>query len=125
MYGEPTQGPGPVVTLIYLAIIVVSIVALWRVFAKAGLPGWGALVPFYNLYLLLKLAGRPGWMLILFLIPIVNLVIAVIVSLDVASNFGQGTGFGIGLFFLPFIFYPVLGFGAATYQVAATSRAPA
>lgn len=101
--------------LIYLAIFVLIIAGIWRVFTKAGRPGWGALIPIYNLYLLCGIAGKPGWWVILMFIPIVNLIISILVSLGVAENFGKGAGFGIGLAFLPFIFYPILGFGDATY----------
>jgi hypothetical protein len=63
-------------------------------------------------------AGRPGWWLILMLIPFVNLIIAIILSVDIAKHFGKGVGFAIGLIILPIIFYPVLGFGSAQYQGA-------
>ncbi len=102
--------------LCYSALIVLVIVGLWKAFAKAGQPGWAAIVPIYNIYIMLKIAGRPGWWLLLFLIPLVNLVIAIIVALDIAKAFGKGTGFGLGLAFLAFIFYPILGFGDATYK---------
>ena len=69
----------------------------------------------YNIYLMCKISGRPGWWLILFLIPLVNIVVALIVFIDLAKAFGKGTGFGIGIFFFSFIFYPILGFGSATY----------
>ena len=62
---------------------------------KAGKPGWGAIIPFYNIYLIVKVAGRPGWWLILYFIPIVNIIIWLIVCIDVARNFGHGAGFGI------------------------------
>ncbi|MCA9100891.1 MAG: signal peptidase I, partial [Planctomycetales bacterium] len=88
-------------------------------FTKAGKPGWGALIPIYNVILLLQIAGRPIWWILLFLIPIVNLVIAVIVAIDIAKHFDKGTGFGLGLAFLGFIFYPILGFGDARYRAAA------
>lgn len=107
--------------LIYIGLIVFVIAALWKVFVKAGQPGWACIIPFYNAYVLLQIAGRPGWWLLLFLIPFVNIVIAIIVALDVAKNFGKGAGFGIGLAFLGFIFYPILGFGDATYQGPARS----
>lgn len=87
-------------------------------FTKANQPGWAILIPIYNFYILLKIAGRPGWWLLLFLIPLVNLVICFMVALDIAKSFGKGTGFGLGLFFLSFIFYPILGFGSAAYQGA-------
>ena len=96
-----------------LAVLVIA--GLWKTFNKAGLPGWGAIIPIYNVYLMLKLAGRPGWWLLLYLIPCVSLVIAIIVSLDIAKAFGKGALFGIGLALLGFIFFPILGFGSAQY----------
>ncbi|MBS0662329.1 MAG: signal peptidase I [Verrucomicrobia bacterium] len=101
--------------IVQLVIIVLIVAGFWKVFTKASQPGWAAIIPIYNLYILLKIVGRPAWWLILFLVPIVNLVIAVLVALDVAKSFGKGTGFGIGLFLLGFIFYPILGFGDAVY----------
>lgn len=102
--------------IVMLAIVIFMIAAMWKVLEKAGQPGWGILIPIYNIYLLLQVAGRPGWWIILLIIPFVNIVIEIIMSIDIAKNFGKDTGFGIGLFFLGFIFYPILGFGSATYQ---------
>lgn len=104
-----------IILLIQLAIVVAVIAGIWKTFAKAGQPGWAAIIPIYNVYILLKIANRPWWWLLLMLIPLVNLVIAIIVALDIAKAFGKGTGFGIGLALLGFIFYPILGFGSATY----------
>lgn len=101
--------------LVFLAIMFTVIAGIWKTFAKAGQPGWGVLVPIYNTYLVLRIAGRPGWWLLLLLIPIVNLVLMIIVLLDFARSFGKGGGFAMGLLFLPFIFYPILGFGPAEY----------
>ena len=70
---------------------------------------------------LLEIAGRPIWWFILLIIPLVGIIVAIVVSLDIAKNFGQGAGFGIGLALLPFIFYPILGFGDAKYQGAVAS----
>ncbi len=112
-----SAGIGSIVGLIiYLAILVVIIAGVWKTFEKAGQPGWALFIPFYNIYVMLKIAGRPGWWLILFIIPLVNFIIAIVMSVDIAKNFGKGTGFGIGLAFLGFIFYPILGFGDAQYQ---------
>jgi len=105
-----------IVLVIYIAVIVLEIAGWWMILSKAGKPGWGAIIPFYNIYLFCKVAGRPGWWLILFLIPLVNIVVAFIVFIDVARRFGKGTGFGIGLTLLSFIFAPLLGFGDATYS---------
>ncbi|HRI81862.1 MAG TPA: DUF5684 domain-containing protein [Opitutaceae bacterium] len=104
-----------IVLLIQLAIVVAVIAGVWKTFAKAGQPGWAAIIPIYNVYILLKIANRPWWWLLLMLIPLVNLVIAIIVAIDVAKAFGKGAGFGIGLALLGLIFYPILGFGSATY----------
>ena len=105
----------PVISIIYLAVVVFEIYCFWKLFVKAGKPGWGAIIPIYNIYLLLKIIGRPGWWLILFLIPIVNFVIFIIMYLDLAKSFGRGTGFGIGLIFLSFIFVPILALGESRY----------
>lgn len=107
------EGGIPLIQLLILALI---IVALWKVFEKAGKPGWGAIVPIYNIILMLEIAGKPLWWIILFFIPIVNIVIDIIVSIEIANRFSKGTGFGVGLALLPFIFYPILGFGDAKYK---------
>ena len=108
-------GLGAIGIIIYLAVAVFYIFVYWKVFEKAGLPGWGILIPIYNAYLFLKIAKRPGWWLLLWFIPLVNIVIAIIVVFDIAKYFGKSTGFGFGLLFLSFIFYPILAFGDAEY----------
>ena len=107
---------GLIFFLIYIAIIVFVIVGIWKTFAKAGQPGWAVFVPIYNIYILCKIAGRPGWWLLLMFIPVVGLVISIILCIDIAKSFGKGVGFAIGLVLLGFIFYPILGFGSAEYQ---------
>jgi hypothetical protein len=91
------------------------IAALWKVFTKAGEPGWAAIVPIYNAIVLLKISGKPLWWIILLFIPFVNFIIGILAALGLSEKFGKGAGFGIGLAFLPFVFYPILGFGSATY----------
>jgi hypothetical protein len=112
----PSGGGSPAGLIVGLLVAVIVIAAMWKIFTKAGQPGWASLIPIYNIYILCKIVGRPGWWVILMFIPIVNLIIWIIVSIDVAKNFGKGTGFGIGLALLGFIFYPILGFGSAHYQ---------
>ena len=102
--------------IIYIAIIVLVIAGFWRTFTKAGEAGWKSIIPIWNLIVLCRIGGKPGWWVILFFIPLVNIVISLIVALEVAKNFGRGNGFGVGLWLLSFIFYPILGFGSATYQ---------
>lgn len=110
------EGPGIVTIIVAVAFAVLMIAAMWKVFEKAGEPGWAAIIPIYNVIVLLKIAGRPAWWVILFLIPVVNFIVAILVSLDVAKRFDKSAGFGIGLALLGFIFYPILGFGDARYN---------
>jgi len=87
-----------------------------KFFSRAGQPGWAAIIPIVNTYFVCKVAGRPGWWVILMFIPFVNFIIAIILCIDIAKSFGKGVGFGIGLILLPVIFFPILGFGSAQYQ---------
>jgi hypothetical protein len=105
---------------------VLFIIGCWKVFEKAGQPGWAAIIPIYNAYILLKIAGRPGWWLVLYFIPIVNFVIAIVISVDIAKAFGQSAVFGFFLLFLFFgIGFLILGFGNYRYQGAQTIPAMA
>lgn len=102
-------------TLLYVAVIAFYVYCMWRVFVKAGKPGWAAIIPIYNILVELEIVGRPWWWLLLMFVPVVNVVIGVIILLDLAKVFGKGTGFGLGLIFLPFIFIPILAFGSDRY----------
>ncbi len=106
-----------ILTLVFvLSLVALMVVANWKVFTKAGLPGWASIVPIYNLIVLLKLIGRPSWWIILLLVPLVSIVVSLIIPFDLAKSFGKGIGFGFGLLFLPFVFYPILAFGECEYQ---------
>ena len=107
---------GAIGGLIYLAFMVLMVASLWKIYDKAGEPGWAAIVPIYNVVVLLKIVGRPIWWLLLLMIPFVNFIIAILVMIDLAKSFGQGAGYGLGLVFLPFIFSPMLAFGDASYR---------
>ena len=104
------------IMVVYLAVIVLLIAAMWKVFQKAGEPGWAAIVPIYNLYVLVKVAGKPGWWLLLMFIPFVNIIVSIIVVVSLAQKFGKGVGFALGLMFLSPIFYPLLAWGDAEYE---------
>jgi hypothetical protein len=107
---------GGVFMIVMLAIMTLFIVGAWKVFVKAGKPGWAILIPFYNGYVILQIAGRPGWWLLLFLIPLVNIVVGLLVAIDLAKAFGQSAAFGVVLLFLlGGIGYLVLGFGNYRY----------
>ena len=115
-YSTSGNAPGPVFWICEVAFILLIVAAMWKVFSKAGQPGWAAIIPIYNVYVMCKVAGRPGWWLLLMLIPFVNFIIAIILNVDIAKRFGKGVGFAIGMLFLPFIFWPILGFDSAPYQ---------
>jgi hypothetical protein len=106
---------GFVIVIIYLGIIGLTIAGAWKTFEKAGKPGWASIVPIYNIIVMLEIIGRPLWWIVLLFIPFVGIVAAVIIMIDFAKAFGKGAGFGVGLAFLPFVFYPMLGFGDAQY----------
>ncbi|MBD5523289.1 MAG: signal peptidase I [Lachnospiraceae bacterium] len=101
--------------LVVLAIAIVVLVGLWKVFEKAGKPGWGAIVPLYNLYCLFEMTFGTGWLFLLIFVPCVGAIMTIIMWIKLAMAFDKGVGFGIGILFLPFIFVPMLGFGDAQY----------
>lgn len=110
-----SNGFGVIGMILYLGIVVFLIASMWKVYEKAGKPGWAAIVPIYNIIVLLEIVGKPLWWIALLFIPIVNIVIAIMIYIELANRFGKSTGFGIGLVFLSFIFFPILGFGDAKY----------
>ena len=107
---------GSMFMLVVMALVVIAIVGMWKVFTKAGQPGWACIVPIYNLYVLLQIAGKPAWWIVLFLIPLVNIIAGLLLAIEVAKSFGQSAGWGIiMLFLLSGIGYMVLGFGNYRY----------
>ena len=117
------EGIGIVGILIYLVILVVLIAAQWKIFVKAGKPGWACIIPIYNIIVLLEIVGKPWWWLLLMLIPFVNIVLAIWMTNLLSKSFGKNEGFTVGLILLGIIFYPILGFGDAQYQGPAGLKA--
>lgn len=120
---EALAAAGIFVILIYLAIIVLMIASLWKIFSKAGKPGWASIVPIYNIIVMLEIVGKPTWWIILYLIPFVNIVVGIIINIQMAKSFGKDTGFAIGMILLPFIFFPLLAFGNAQYTKPSVAEA--
>jgi len=110
-------------TIIYIVLLVLIIVAFWRIFTKAGEAGWKSLIPIWNELVLLRIVGRPWWWIILLFIPLVNIVIWIIVAFNLAKSFGRSGWFAVGLIILPFIFGLILGLGSDTYRGPAAATA--
>lgn len=127
--GDILAGLGILLFVFFLVFALVPLIGLWKVLEKAGEPGWGAIVPIYNIFLLVKVSGNSPLFVLLLLIPLVNIFVGIKVMIDLAGKFGKGTGYALGLLFLPFIFFPMLGFGSAQYrgptQGRGGGRAPA
>ncbi|MCM8535318.1 MAG: DUF5684 domain-containing protein [Lentisphaeraceae bacterium] len=111
-------GIGIVMLIVQLAVLVAIIAGLWKTFTKAGQPGWASIIPIYNGIVLLKIAKKPVWWIILLIVPFVNIIIGVLTSISIAKNFGKDALFGICLALFGFVMYPILGFGGAQYQPA-------
>lgn len=120
-----TGGVLAVYIIFAVALTALSIIAMWRIFTKAGKPGWASIIPVYNCVVLFQIAGISPWFLLILigaLIPIVNIfagiamvVISILLDIKLAKAFGKGTGFAVGLIFLPFIFQLILAFGKSEY----------
>jgi hypothetical protein len=106
---------GGVFVLIWLAVVVLVFVSFWKIFDKAGKPGWAGIVPIYNIIVMLEIIGRPLWWIVLMFVPCVSIVVGFILCIDLAKSFGKTAGYGIGMALLPFIFFPMLAFGDARY----------
>jgi hypothetical protein len=98
-----------------LIISVIVIISYWKIFEKAGKPGWAAIIPIYNIIVLLEIVGKPVWWIILFIIPCVNIIFLVWTTNLLSKSFGQSEGFTVGLLLLGVVFYPILGFGNYKY----------
>jgi hypothetical protein len=98
-----------------LAFGLVPLIGMWKAFDKAGKPGWAAIVPIYNAMVMAEIAGKDPVYGLLTLIPVVGIVFAIILTIEFCKVFDVGAGFAIGLILLPFVFWPMLGFGKARY----------
>jgi hypothetical protein len=102
--------------LFVLALTVVLIVSQWKIYEKAGKPGWACIIPIYNTIVLLEIVGKPWWWILLMLIPVVNIIFVIWMTNLLSKSFGKDEGFTVGLILLSIVFYPILGFGSAKYQ---------
>lgn len=104
------------ILIFYLLVMIFLWASIWKVFVKAGQPGWAILIPIYNVYVMTLIAKKPAWWLaIILLVPIANIVFIIMLINAIAKNFGKDSGFTVGLIFLGIVFWPILGFGDAKY----------
>jgi len=101
--------------ILICALAIFQIVAMWKVFIKAGQPGWAAIIPIYNIYIMTKIGGKPGIWVLLFFIPFVNFIFLIWLYNMISKSFGNDEGFTVGLVLLGIIFWAILGFGSAKY----------
>ena len=103
------------IAIIYIGIIVFYAICMWKIFVKAGRPGWAALIPFYNLFVEIEIVGLPWWLFLLAFVPGANAVVAILILINLANVFGKSAGFAVGLIFLSFVFIPILAFDDSKY----------
>lgn len=106
------------IMIVTAVVALLVIIGMWKIFTKAGQPGWASLIPIYNTYILCKISGKSGWWVVLMMIPLVGAIFWILLNIALAEKFGKGAGYGVGLAFLFPIFYPLLGFSDARYQGA-------
>lgn len=104
-------GIGIFIWILGMALSIFFVVAMWKVFVKAGKPGWAALIPIYNIYIMCEIAEKEWWYILLLCVPILNIYAMFVIYDGIAKKFGKTTGFTIGMMFLPYIFFPILAFG--------------
>lgn len=124
-YDSPAPHISATIIVVYLAILVVCIAGMWKVFTKAGKPGWACIIPIYNFIVILEIVGKPVWWFLLLLIPCVNIVFLVWTYNLLSKSFGKSEGFTIGLILLSPIFVCILGFGDAVYLGPSAKEAQA
>lgn len=101
--------------IICIILLILVHFGLWKMFVKAGRPGWESLIPFYREYIITKLTGRPAWLVALLLIPIVNVFVAITIYIDFVKSFGKRSFLEhAGTILLPFVVFPLWGTDTAT-----------
>ena len=124
MTSIPLQGSdaaGGLVLAIQVLFVLIQLAGMWKVFEKANHAGWKAVVPIYNLYVMLKIGENAWWWLLVLIVPIVNFYALYRIHAGVARAFGKGIGFGLGLAFLGVVFFPLVGFGNYRYRGRGTA----
>lgn len=112
---ELTPGQTTAITIVSLILSILALAAAWKMFEKANVEGWKSLIPIYNLYKQAEIVTGNGWLFLLLLIPIVNIIYMIWFYIQMAKAYGKAPLFAVGLIFLGTIFVLILGFGSAEY----------
>ena len=115
-FGMALAAMGMIPLLVVGLILLLFLITFWKIFEKAGEAGWKSLIPIYNIFIMIKIAGKPWWWFLLFLIPLVNIIFNLLWCLALGQKFGKSQLFGVGLFLLGFIFFPILAFDSSRYE---------
>ncbi len=121
---QAASASGSIFGFVYFVFIILMIIGMWKIFVKAGRPGWHSIIPIYNQIVLLQIAGKPEWWFLLMFVPLVNIIVIFMMWSALSKSFGKSTVFTLGLIFLPFVTIPVLGFGAAKYMGSSARPTP-
>lgn len=100
---------------VWSALMIFFCITFWKIYVKAGQPGWKIFIPYYNAVIMLRMSGMSGWWILLLFVPIANFILAIVMMAALARAFGRSGGFAVGLFFLPIVFFPILAFGSSRY----------
>ena len=112
-----SEGVALIIVFIFVfGLIALLVISFWKIFEKAGKPGWAAIVPIYNMVVWCEIVKKPGWWALLMLIPYIGIIWQVWATNLLVKKFGKDEGFTVGCVFLPFVFYPILAFGNAKFQ---------
>ena len=112
----PDYQLSPLLVVLWFAFAAVMIVADWKIYTKAGKPGWAIFVPFYNIFVMLDIVGKPAWWFVMLLIPGVNIVFAIMIVYNLVLKFGQPGWHVLLAIFVSIVYYPYLAFSKASYE---------
>ena len=118
---DPAQMQGAAVIfgtmffVMFLPLLIITLIGMWKMYSKAGIPGIYALIPIVNIFYFPKVAGKPMWWALLYFVPLVNVVFVILTYIGIAERFGRGIGTVVGLVLLKPIFFCILGFGSAEW----------
>ncbi len=108
--------------IVWFIIAILMVISIWRLFIKAGKPGWAAIVPIYNIVVMLEISGKPMWWIAMLFIPFVNIVFGIMIYYSFVKAYGKSDGFAVLAIFFPYIMYPIMAFSSKTQFIGASGQ---